>query len=174
MAEPRSTRSSPSGKRQKSSPEEAQSGTEDPAPLADLLKKRTPSTLIKNASVQGRAAHGVAVTGHGRGKQLERAAPEAGRHSCAAPALAFHVPRGVGRRAHRGGRARLRVLASVEPEQDVGGAARRTPAEPRSRAVGARGQCFIPGEIISQSRVRNLPAAALSSRVFLLLEFVAW
>ena len=51
MAEPRSTRSSPSGKRQKSSPEEAQSGTEDPAPLADLLKKRTPSALIKNGQI---------------------------------------------------------------------------------------------------------------------------
>ena len=51
MAEPRSTRSSPSGKRQKSSPEEAQSGTEDPAPLADLLKKRTPSALIRNGQI---------------------------------------------------------------------------------------------------------------------------
>ena len=51
MAEPRSTRSSPSGKRQKSSPEEAQSGTEDPAPLADLLKKRAPSSLIKNGQI---------------------------------------------------------------------------------------------------------------------------
>ena len=92
--------------------------------------------------------------------------PGVDRHSRAAFALALHVSRGVGRRAHRGGRARLPVLASVEPEQDVGADARRTPAEPRSRAVGASGQCFILGEIISQSRVRNLPAAALSSRVF--------
>ena len=51
MAEARNTRSSPSQKRHKSSPEEAQRTTEDNQPLADLLKKRAPSALIKNGQI---------------------------------------------------------------------------------------------------------------------------
>ena len=51
MAEPRSTRSSPLQKRQRTSPEEAQSGAEDHALLADLFKKRVPTALIKNGQI---------------------------------------------------------------------------------------------------------------------------